>query len=191
METGHAHPAWIRPVPNALTFLRLALAAALPFLPPPLLLPAIATAAATDVLDGSIARRFHATSDLGRLLDGIADKAFAASVVVTLVVSGRAAWWQGALVLARDLVVTALALRLAVTHRWEAFRHMQVRRAGKTATLAAFLWFAALLLPVPEPLRTAAFVAAAVASLWAATDYLAQAAKIRRARRTLARRPAS
>lgn len=187
METAHPHPAWIAPVPNALTFLRLALAVALPLLPPGLLLPAIATAAATDVLDGSIARRFHATTDLGRLLDGIADKAFAASVVVTLVLTGRAAWWQGALVLTRDLVVTALALRLATTHRWEAFRHMQVRRAGKTATLAAFLWFGALLLPFPEPVRTVAFVAAAGASLWAATDYLAQAARLRRERRARAR----
>jgi cardiolipin synthase len=184
MGTPAAHPAWIRPVPNALTFLRLALAVALPFLPIHLWLPTIALAAATDGLDGWIARRFHATSDLGRLLDGVADKAFAFSAVLTLVTAGRTPWWHGALVLSRDFVVAALAARLAVTRRWEGFRDMQVRAAGKFATLAAFAWFLTLLFPTPESLSDSAFVVAAGASLWAAGDYLLQAARLRRRLRT-------
>jgi cardiolipin synthase (CMP-forming) len=167
-------PAWVRPLPNGLTFLRLALAFVLPFVPPSLRLPLVATAAATDGLDGWIARRFRATSELGRLLDGVADKAFALSVVVTLTLAGAMAPWQGLLVLTRDLVVAALACWLALQHAWAGFQHMQVRWPGKLATLFAFLWFLTLLLGAPYAVHTSAFVLAAAVSVWAATDYVFQ-----------------
>jgi CDP-diacylglycerol--glycerol-3-phosphate 3-phosphatidyltransferase len=152
----------------------LALALVLPFVPPFLRLPLVATAAATDFLDGWIARRFAATTELGRLLDGVADKAFALAVVLTLTIDGAMRPWQGLLVLARDLVVVVLAAWLALRHAWVGIRHMQVRWAGKLATLCAFLWFLALLLGAPAFLSTPLFVCAAGASLWAAGDYLAQ-----------------
>jgi cardiolipin synthase (CMP-forming) len=167
-------PSWVRPVPNALTFLRLALAFVLPFVPPSLRLPLVAIGAATDFLDGWIARRFDATTELGRVLDGVADKAFALAVVVTLTWDGAMAPWQGFLVLARDLVVVALAAWLATRHTWKDIRRMQVRWAGKLTTLCAFLWFLALLLHAPTAVSTVLFVCAAGASLWAAGDYLAQ-----------------
>ena len=172
--------AWVRRVPNVLTFLRLALAIALPFVPRGWRIAAILAAAATDFLDGYVARRFHAVTDLGRLLDGVADKVFALATVVTLTLDGTAAVWQGTIVLARDVVVTALAIRLAAAHRWEGFRHMQVRWAGKLTTLLAFAWFTTLLLGAPALLRDIAFSLAAAASLWASADYLAQASKLAR-----------
>jgi CDP-diacylglycerol--glycerol-3-phosphate 3-phosphatidyltransferase len=160
----------------------LALAALLPFVPAPLRLPLVATAAFTDFLDGWIARRFGATTELGRLLDGVADKAFALAVVVTLTLTGEMRPWQGPLVLARDLVVAALAAWLAVRHSWAGFRLMQVRWAGKVTTLFTFLWFLALLLGAPEVVRTPLFVVAAASSLWAAGDYVAQfVARLRQA----------
>jgi cardiolipin synthase len=180
--TGSAHPAWVGPIPNALTFLRLALAVAMPLSPRPWWLALVLSAAATDFLDGWIARRFHATTDLGRLLDGVADKAFAFSTVVALTLGGAAEPWQGLVVLARDLVVAVLAAWLAVAHRWEGFRHMKVRWGGKLATLLAFAWFSTLLLSAPPAIRTSAFALAAAASLWAAGDYLAQAVRLLRVR---------
>jgi phosphatidylglycerophosphate synthase len=178
MTMAPAH-AWIRPVPNVLTFLRLVLAGVLPLVPPAWRLPVILAAAASDGLDGWIARRFHAITDLGRLLDGVADKAVSLAVVVTLTLDGTMRPWEGLLVLARDLVVAALAVWLALTHAWAGFRHMQVRWAGKLTTLLVFAWFATLLLPAPAELRTAVFVLAAGASLLAAADYLAQAVRLR------------
>jgi phosphatidylglycerophosphate synthase len=164
-------PAWVRPVPNALTFLRLALAVVLPFVPPALRLPLVAIGAATDFLDGWIARRFRATTELGRLLDGVADKAFALAVVVTLTLAGAMRPWQGFVVLARDVVVAVCALWLAVRHAWAGFQHMQVRWSGKVTTFFAFLWFLALLVGAPPAVATPLFLAAAAASLWAATEY--------------------
>lgn len=175
--------AWIRPLPNLLTGLRLVLAGVLPFAPPGLRLPIVATAAATDALDGWIARRFGAATHLGRLLDGVADKAFALAAVATLAWDGSLTLLQGLVVLARDLVVAALAAWLAARHAWSAFQHMQVRLAGKATTLLVFLWLLLLLLHAPEGVSTGAFVLAAAASLWAAGDYLAQFVQhLRRAR---------
>lgn len=44
----------------------------------------IAAFSLTDALDGFIARTFHLTSDLGRDLDAVADKLFAATLLISL-----------------------------------------------------------------------------------------------------------
>lgn len=170
---------WIRQVPNLLTVLRLMLAAALPFVPRDQRLLVVLSAAVSDGLDGWIARRFHATSHVGRLLDGAADKAFALSVVSTLVHDGSISLGQGLLVLTRDLIVTGLAVRAVAQRAWSAFRHMRPRLSGKLTTLLAFLWFLTLLIAALEPLRTPAFVLAALASVAAAADYLVQYARLK------------
>lgn len=167
-------PTWVRKLPNALLLLRLGLAALLPFVAPALRLPVVAIGASTDFLDGWIARRFGATTEFGRLLDGVADKALALSVVVTLLLAGEMELWQGLLVLARDLVVAGLAAWLAFRHAWAGFRLMQVRWSGKATTLFVFLWFLALLMNVPAAVSTPLFVLGAASSLWAAGDYLLQ-----------------
>ena len=76
--------------------------------------------------------------------------------------------------LSRDAVVTLLALRLAFTHRWEGFRHMQVRGPGKAATLAAFVWFATALLSAPTAVRTTALVLAMIEDGFLTTDLSAE-----------------
>lgn len=62
-------------------------------------------AAVTDMLDGHIARRFRQESELGKILDPLADKVFVAATVVTLVLRGELALWLAATVLARDVAI--------------------------------------------------------------------------------------
>ena len=72
-------------------------------------------AAITDFLDGMIARRYSAISDLGKLLDPLADKVLVMAALVMLVsqrsdLNGEP-WVQGwmvVIVLARELWVTGL-----------------------------------------------------------------------------------
>src|SRR5689334_1928041 len=84
---GAERNAWLT-VPNALTLIRVL--AIIPFV-------ALATrgrdraamilfiaAGVTDMLDGTIARRFGQTSKMGRLLDPLADKLFTGVTFVTL-----------------------------------------------------------------------------------------------------------
>lgn len=66
-------------------------------------LAAFAAAAATDVLDGLVARALHQHTRLGALLDPIADKVLAACALFALAAAGRLPAWLAVLVVARDL----------------------------------------------------------------------------------------
>ena len=59
----------------------------------------------SDAADGFIAKRFGATSELGRYLDPIADKALLVSVFVTLGFNGILPAWLIVLVVSRDLFI--------------------------------------------------------------------------------------
>ena len=69
-----------------------------------------AVAAFTDALDGFLAKRFSWTSELGKVLDPLADKLLLVTVFVCLSVAGLAPWWLTALVVLRDLVILFGAL---------------------------------------------------------------------------------
>ena len=83
---------------DLLTAIRLPLAVAFPLASGPELRFAILLAAAgSDLLDGTVARRYGA-SRLGAVLDPIADKLFMASAFGVVAFSGRLAWWEVAAV---------------------------------------------------------------------------------------------
>lgn len=112
----------IKKVPNWLTLLRLFL---IPFFVVLMIDPTrsmvyvataiFAVAALTDLIDGMIARRYGAVSDLGKLLDPLADKILVMAALVMLVaqrsdLSGDP-WvpgWMVVVVLAREIWVTGL-----------------------------------------------------------------------------------
>lgn len=62
-------------------------------------------AAVTDGLDGYLAKRFDWTSELGKVLDPVADKLLLVSVVVTLTLLDLVPLWLAAIVVLRDLVI--------------------------------------------------------------------------------------
>src|SRR5215208_4914468 len=66
-------------------------------------LAAFAVAAATDVLDGLVARVLRQQTRLGAFLDPIADKFLAACALVALAATGRLPVWLPVLVFTRDL----------------------------------------------------------------------------------------
>ena len=67
-----------------------------------------AAVAATDFLDGWLARRLDKVTVIGKFLDPLADKLIAMSALVMLVHLGRVGAWVVILLLARDLAVTGL-----------------------------------------------------------------------------------
>lgn len=62
----------------------------------------------TDRIDGDIARSRGLVTDLGKILDPIADKALLGMAFVGLSIIGLVPWWITVLVLAREVGVTAV-----------------------------------------------------------------------------------
>ncbi len=62
-------------------------------------------AALTDVLDGIIARKTNTVSELGKIVDPLADKIFIGSVVIAMAVYGLIPLWFIAIILGRDIII--------------------------------------------------------------------------------------
>jgi cardiolipin synthase (CMP-forming) len=75
-----------------------------------------ALAACSDAADGFLARRFGWQSELGGILDPIADKLLAATVFVSLSLGALLPRWLMATAVARDLIIVAgaIAYRLVI-----------------------------------------------------------------------------
>ena len=69
-------------------------------------------AAATDFLDGRLARRWQVTTKLGSFLDTTADKLLVATTLIGLVAVDRVSAWVAFVIIAREF--TILGLRAAV-----------------------------------------------------------------------------
>ena len=90
-------------------------------------------AAATDAVDGLLARLLDLESPLGRILDPCADKALVAGAMVTLTLEGLLPVWLTALVVARDVAIVAV---VAVSGaRWRVLS-IHPSAAGKANTFA-------------------------------------------------------
>ena len=89
---------------------------------------------ATDWVDGTIARRTGQVSELGKVLDPVADRAAIAAGLVALVVRGAFPLWAAVLILARDVAVLIAGAVLASKGL-----RIDVRWIGKVATFALMI----------------------------------------------------
>ena len=89
----------------------------------------LAVMASTDWVDGYIARRFNQMSNLGRVMDPIADRLSLIAVAVTLVIAGVVQWWYLAALLIPDAVLLTLSLFYFHGHP-----DLPVSRIGKIRT---------------------------------------------------------
>ncbi len=67
-------------------------------------------AASTDGIDGAIARKRDLVSNLGKILDPIADKALLSGALIALSIQGAVPWLATGLILLRELGVTLYRL---------------------------------------------------------------------------------
>ncbi|MGH3303025.1 MAG: CDP-alcohol phosphatidyltransferase family protein [Streptosporangiaceae bacterium] len=98
--------------------------------------------AASDWLDGKIARALHQESRLGQLLDPAADRLYIVATVVALAIRAIIPWWLVALLAAREVLMAGV-LWLLRRRGWGA---LQVSFVGKTATLCLLYAFPLLFL---------------------------------------------
>jgi cardiolipin synthase len=87
--------------------------------------------AASDWVDGYLARRLGQVSELGKLLDPTADRLALAAGLIALAVRGAFPWWAAWSILARDALLLAVGALVLVRRRIR----IEVRWIGKLATL--------------------------------------------------------
>lgn len=103
-------------------------------------------AIATDALDGWIARRYNLITDLGKLLDPIADKFLTGAALIGLSILNELPWWITIIVLIREVGITV--------HRLFEARTVVVAAAwmGKLKTVAQSVAITLALLPLASVL---------------------------------------
>jgi len=125
----------------------------------------IGAAAVTDFLDGWLARRVHATSRWGALLDPIADRVFVLTVVTTFVFGGLLSTPAYFILLMRDLA-TAVGFLVARMIPWLRSVEFKARISGKLVTVLQLFTLAAVLrLPRAVPVLLGAVGVASVLSI--------------------------
>ena len=147
----------------------------------------LAASAATDWLDGRLARALGQYSRLGELLDPAADRLFIFVTLVVLAVRDLVPLWLVAVIVARDVLLTlVLAVLMAVRAG-----PLPVHFVGKAGTFALLYALPLLLLASTEgALGTAADVGGWAFAVWgiglywlAAALYVRQAVDVLRTRR--------
>jgi CDP-diacylglycerol--glycerol-3-phosphate 3-phosphatidyltransferase len=128
-------------------------------------------ASVTDFLDGRLARRRGQVTQVGRILDPIADKALVGAALIGLSVLGQLAWWITIVIMVRELLVTAVRF----THQG-----LAVSPGGKAKTVAQIIAITMYLISLPGiawwPTAAAVTMAIAVVlTVVTGLDYLRRA----------------
>lgn len=132
-------------------------------------------AAATDYVDGRLARRWKQTTTVGNFLDTTADKLLVSGVLVALVSAERASAWIAFVIIGRELLI--LGLRGAVSATGGTV--VQPSIWGKLKANVQFLAIFLAIVRGPDPfgplfLDEYAMIAAAVVTVASAVEYLAR-----------------
>lgn len=134
-----------------------------------------AIAAATDFVDGRLARRWKQTTTWGTFLDTTADKLLVSGVLISLVAVDRASTWVAFIIVGRELLI--MGLRGAVT----AADGTVVRPSlwGKLKANVQFLAILLAILRTSEPVGPLypdqyAMILAAAVTVGSAVEYVAR-----------------
>ncbi|HEY5223196.1 MAG TPA: CDP-diacylglycerol--glycerol-3-phosphate 3-phosphatidyltransferase [Microbacteriaceae bacterium] len=98
-------------------------------------------AIATDGVDGAIARRRGLVTELGKLLDPIADKVLIGGALISLSILGELPWWVTIVIMAREIGITV--------YRFIVIKNgvIAASRGGKLKTIVQSVAISLALLP--------------------------------------------
>ena len=138
-------------------------------------------AIATDGIDGMIARRHNLVTDLGKILDPIADKILTGGALVCLSILGELPWWVTIVILVREIGITVFRFVMLRD------RVIPASRGGKLKTVAQSVSISLALLPFwlvfgewVHWLNTATMTITVILTVVSGLDYLISAWRLRR-----------
>jgi CDP-diacylglycerol---glycerol-3-phosphate 3-phosphatidyltransferase len=129
-----------------------------------------AAGAASDFLDGYLARRHAMQTATGAWLDPLSDKLFVAVPAIVLSVRGEFPWWATVVIVARELAVTWLRWRLDQTGGVS----MPASKVAKTKTVAQLFAVGMTIAPLAsawDPGVLVVTVLAVVLTLYSGIEY--------------------
>jgi CDP-diacylglycerol--glycerol-3-phosphate 3-phosphatidyltransferase len=127
-------------------------------------------AAATDLLDGYLARRWRQVTTVGTLLDPIADKLLISAALISLVQIRRLPGWLVILIIGREFAVTGL--RSIAAAEGYTIRASELGRSKMVSqVLGVSLVMAAIHWPALAPLAVYAMWGVVLFGLASAVDY--------------------
>lgn len=96
----------------------------------------------TDWIDGVLARRLHQVSNVGKIIDPVADRLLVIIGLLSVAAAGGVPWWFALCTLAREIIVAVLTLVLAALGA----TRIDVLWWGKVSTFALMTTFPLFLL---------------------------------------------
>ena len=129
-------------------------------------------AAVTDAVDGYLARKLGLVTNLGKLIDPLADKLLACSALIAFVSTGHVPAWAVILIVSRELYISGLR-QLSLEQGFV----LSASESGKIKTVLQMTLIIYILLPPPFSLLVFDVVVfvlvmiTAAASLISAIDY--------------------
>jgi cardiolipin synthase len=158
--------------PNLISFARLLLAPVVAWAicsgRSELALGLFALAAATDFLDGLLARSAGAATQVGQYLDPIADKALLCTVYVALGIARRVPLWFVCIVFGRDL---ALLIASAIAMRVSRYDNYRPTIWGKISTFWQIAAATAAIAVAGSRFTEIIILISAAATVWSAVHY--------------------
>lgn len=133
-------------------------------------------AGVSDAIDGFLAKRFNMSSELGALLDPVADKALLVSIYVALGIWGAVPRWIVILVVSRDLMIVGAVIISWLFGKPIPMKPLMVSKLNTVAQVA----FAALILAAlgfglsPEPFDVILMACVTVLTLLSVSLYLVE-----------------
>jgi cardiolipin synthase len=139
-----------------------------------------AVAAATDWLDGYLARRLKQTSAFGAFLDPVADKLIVAAALILLVELNRTPGWMAMIIIGREITISALREWMAEmgSRKSVAVAYIGKLKTGAQMLAILMLLYAGPLIPGVDTwaLGNLCMVLAVILTLWSMVYYLQMAA---------------
>jgi CDP-diacylglycerol--glycerol-3-phosphate 3-phosphatidyltransferase len=100
----------------------------------------------TDILDGFLARKLNQVTDMGKIIDPLADKIGIGVTVIILVLLGKLPLWYVLTVLGRDVIIFSGGIYISKKHKVV----LPSNAAGKVAVIVVGLVLIFATLQMPE-----------------------------------------
>lgn len=130
----------------------------------------------SDVLDGYVARKYDMITDLGSVLDPVADKLMMFAILISFVSKGIIPTW---ILMALGFKEIAMILGGGILYLFKGKQVLPANKYGKFATLSFYVATLSIVFKLPEMFSTSLFILTVIFNIVAFINYLIIYLKIR------------